>query len=729
MRIFNFSNLDLSGELNININPLGALSAKNKDQTHTDAHVLPVLPHHAALMVDESQTATSAYAGPAAITVPSTAPYYVKDLDSGKVWTNDGNGVVVTYTFWNALPSSYSSTATEARNFQAFSAAQKAAAVADMNLISSYANVKFVEVANSTSAQLGFANANLGSGAGAWAYYPGSGKGGDVWINNYYSQNKTVTPGTYGSMTLMHEIGHAMGLKHSFEGANSLSGAEDSSRWTVMSYTWPFYPESYMIYDIAALQAKYGVNMSHATGNDNYVLKLGSAYTIWDAGGIDTLDGSALSAALTLNLNDGMMSSVGKTQNIGIAYNAIIENARGGSGADIIYGNEANNHLWGNGGNDTFHASKGNDIIDGGAGTDTVIYSYSIRDFLIRLVDSVTVTLSHAILGSDTLISIEKFIFNNLTYAFSDLKDYATSDTGGTDPGGDTGGNTGGDTGGGTGGDTGGDTGGSTGGSTGGDDKPGDSTGGGNNSGLTLNGTSGANTLKGGAGDDVINGNGGIDKLYGGAGHDKLYGGSSADKLYGETGDDLLYGYAGADILDGGDGHDRLYGGAGGDKLYGRAGNDTLHGEDGNDYLYGGDGNDTLSGGQGNDYLYGDAGQDVIMMGAGRDTAYGGKGADVFAFDALDSNTDYIKDFTLKGTDADRLNITDILTGFDGSKDIHDFVKITTVGTSRMDVMINQDGMGNDWVKAVTVTGSVFKGVTVDDLLESGQLLVNQSLS
>jgi hypothetical protein len=40
--------------------------------------------------------------------------------------------------------------------------------------------------------------------------------------------------------------------------------------------------------------------------------------------------------------------------NIGIAYGAVIENAKGGEGDDRINGNQAVNHFWGNGGADTF---------------------------------------------------------------------------------------------------------------------------------------------------------------------------------------------------------------------------------------------------------------------------------------------------------------------------------------------------------------------------------------
>ena len=665
--------------------------------------------------------------GAVAMAVPSTAPYYVKSLDSGHVWTNSGAGVSISYTFWSSLPGAYAYS-TEANGFQPFTVAQKAAAVKILGMLENIANVTFVEVPNGSGAQLGFAQANLGSGVGAWAYYPNTGaKSGDVWTNTYYaSSTQNVAEGTYGSLLLIHEIGHAMGLKHDFEAPNVLTGAEDSSRYTVMSYNWPLYPISYMLYDVAALQAKYGANMNYATGDDNYVLKSGYAYTIWDAGGADTLDGSALTSAMTLNLNAGTLSSVGKTQNIAIAFNVTIENVKGGAGADIIYGNAANNRIEGNGGNDTIYGSAGNDILDGGAGTDSVVYTYSISDFLIRLTDSVTVTLTNALLGFDTLINIEKFVFGSLSYDYTGLQNYIMTYPG-TDPG------------------------------TGTDPVT-------TTPGITLSGTSGSDTLTGGAGDDIIHGNGGYDNLRGGAGDDQIFGASYIDRIYGDDGNDTLYGYGNADILSGGAGNDTLYGGDGNDKLYGDDGNDTLYAESGNDYLYGGagndtmdggsgadrlygdagndklsggdgndvlygqDGNDILSGGDGNDYLYGGNGNDVLFAGLGQDVLYGQTGSDTFAFEALDSSKDYIKDFTLTGPDADKLNITDVLSGFDGSKDIHDFVQINVSGTSQMTLMINQDGSGNDWITAAAITGSNFKGVTLDSLVAGGQIITNELL-
>ena len=63
--------------------------------------------------------------------------------------------------------------------------------------------------------------------------------------------------------------------------------------------------------------------------------------------------------------------------------------------------------------------------------------------------------------------------------------------------------------------------------------------------GLTRNGTAGADKLDGGYHNDVLNGAGGNDVLWGGAGRDQLDGGDGADTLTGGRGDDLLKGGAG----------------------------------------------------------------------------------------------------------------------------------------------------------------------------------------
>ena len=52
---------------------------------------------------------------------------------------------------------------------------------------------------------------------------------------------------------LLHEIGHALGFKHPFEGPNTLSSTYDDHAYTVMSYTGS-YPSVLGPFDVQAAQ-------------------------------------------------------------------------------------------------------------------------------------------------------------------------------------------------------------------------------------------------------------------------------------------------------------------------------------------------------------------------------------------------------------------------------------------------------------------------------------------
>ena len=133
------------------------------------------------------------------------------------------------------------------------------------------------------------------------------------------------------------------------------------------------YAQSYMAYDIAALQAIYGVNWSTNSGDTTYTWSetTGEMFingvgqgapgsnrilqTIWDGGGTDTIDLSGYSMAQLLTLEAGEFSNVGGyVGNFSIAIGAVIENAIGGSGNDTITGNSADNQITGGGGTDHF---------------------------------------------------------------------------------------------------------------------------------------------------------------------------------------------------------------------------------------------------------------------------------------------------------------------------------------------------------------------------------------
>lgn len=236
-----------------------------------------------------------------------------------------------------------------------------------------------------------------------------------------------------------------------------------------------------------------------------------------------------------------------------------------------------------------------------------------------------------------------------------------------------------------------------------------------------LYGLQGDDTIYGGTGNDIIRGDdaSALDG-YVGAGNDELHGGDGGDSLSGGAGEDSLYGDSGNDNLYGNAGIDTLYGGADNDYLYGGNDNDILNGGDGNDQLRGEEGNDTIYGDDGSDSIYGGNGDDIITGGNGRDYLNGEGGADTFFLDLED--VDRVRDFD-QG-EGDKINISDLLTGYDSATDdINDFVNIVIRSTSRTDIRVNEDGIGNDLQYVGIVYGDL-TGQTVDNLVTNGTLIV-----
>ena len=441
---------------------------------------------------------------------------------------------------------------------------------------------------------------------------------GDTYLNiDSVANGWPYDPGSAGFSLMLHETGHALGLKHPHDGGgtgtptfNDLDlGAFDSERFTVMSYNDglndvdAYNAASPMPFDVVGLQYMYGKNPSEHAADTTHRLVANQQYqTIWDAAGTDAVSTADAQQGWKIQLPDWLLSKeIG--ENWGVAeplssaqqevpttlywLEGDIENVIGSAHGDELYGNALANRMVGNAGADwlegdagadTIRAGRGNDtliggadgdVLDGGAGRDMASYSASDGNVAVSLASG---TGAGGAAEGDTLTAIE------------DLKGSAHGDR--------------------------------------------------------LTGDANANLLKGLKGDDT------------------LLGYLGDDLLRGQQGDDLLFGYTGADVLIGGSGQDTAYYGGSGagvnvslahndanggtatgdtligienvtgsghqDRLIGDAAANALSGQGGNDQLFGFYGNDLLQGQGGNDFLFGYAGADTLKGGSGQDTAYYG---------------------------------------------------------------------------------------------------------
>ena len=550
----------------------------------------------------------SPFSGSATSTVAATGNARIDALIGGVKWGGPvGSASTISFSFpqagstWSTNGGSgYGATSGDGEPWSAkyagLTTAQQAAFRSALSAWSDVANITFVEVAD-TAGNVGDIRVAwtgaIPDAYAAWAYYPFAGPvGGDVWLNPD-TTSASFAAGSYAFLTLVHELGHAFGLKHPFEGATTLPAAEDSRKFSVMSYTGyggaGSQPLTPMLYDVQAIQAIYGANMSTRAGDTVYTFAASAAElrTLWDGGGTDTLDLSNQTIAARVSLAAGAFSSIGRkpggaaaSDNIAIAYNCVIENVAGTAYADTIVGNAARNDLAGGAGNDSLSGGDGRDTLSGGDGDDTLAGGFGIdrldggagndtADFRHTAapasLDLAAGTADFGSAGVETLIAIENVIATN-----------------------------------------------------------------------------GANTIIGSTATNRLDGAGGNDSLAGGAGSDTLLGGAGDDTLSGGDGDDLLAGGFGIDRLDGGAGNDTAdyrhtsapasldlvagtanFGSAGVEALIavenviGTEGANTIIGSAAANRLDGAGGNDTIAGGGGADTLIGGAGNDVFRFGAG----------------------------------------------------------------------------------------------------------------
>jgi hypothetical protein len=298
-------------------------------------------------------------------------------LDTGPDWnflTPAGNTLYYTFSILSGNEAGQTGQ-------EGFTVSQQLATRTALNYITTLTGIQFVEVADGTEAQIHLCNTDLQgasvTGLCSWhSSYSFSetqlvsyDANAYVYLDNveWFSQNRNLTPGGYGYETLLHELGHALGLKHPFDDSIHLPASQDNTNNTLMSYTSAGGAHSaYSQYDVAALKWLYGM--------------------------------------------DGLGGALGINSTTGARYIA------GTNGADTLTGTAANDMLEGDG---------GNDMIDGGSGTDTAVFRgvRSNYDISALVNGDLTVSSKDGIDGTDILRSIEILKFQDMSASRADVAD------------------------------------------------------------------------------------------------------------------------------------------------------------------------------------------------------------------------------------------------------------------------------------------------------------------
>jgi hypothetical protein len=256
----------------------------------------------------------------------------------------------------------------------AFNLSQRAAAIEILNDTARVTGISFAQVASGASADIHFGAYDLAGGNVAGStqateqYAYGA---GDV-LTSYQAQafvfldnaefaylNTHLTAGSGGYEVLLHEIAHALGLGHPFDGLYRLPASLDNTDNTVMSYTSAGADKStYQLYDLLALRWMYG--------------------------------------------EDGLRGSFGFNSTYGPSLSA--------QGLDQTFMGDSRD--------ESFKGGAGNDTIDGGAGIDTAVYDGGFANFnLTKIKDGFYLTDNTGAEGTDKLTRVERLQFADLKLA------------------------------------------------------------------------------------------------------------------------------------------------------------------------------------------------------------------------------------------------------------------------------------------------------------------------